>query len=231
MRLGAASRAPLDVPPGHVGTWPEGVPLRVHGIRKKGDRESRILQLVEDVELSSTDLDKYPHEFSGGQRQRICIARALAMNPKLMICDEITSALDVSVKSQILNLLLRLQTSHNLTYLFISHDLNVVEYISDRIMVMYLGSIVEIMDVEQLAGDKKHPYTSALLDANPVADPKQRNRRKLILGGEVPSPLNPPQGCAFWPRCNRRMERCSESVPDLLEIEPGHKIRCFLYCE
>jgi oligopeptide/dipeptide ABC transporter ATP-binding protein len=207
------------------------VPLRVHGIRKKAARESRILQLIEDVELSATDLDKYPHEFSGGQRQRICIARALAMHPKVVICDEITSALDVSVKSQILNLLLRLQTSHNLTYLFISHDLNVVEYISDRIMVMYLGSIVEIMDVEQLAGDNKHPYTSALLDANPVADPKQRNRRKLILGGEVPSPLNPPQGCKFWPRCNRRMDRCSESVPDLLEVEPGHKTRCFLYHE
>jgi oligopeptide/dipeptide ABC transporter ATP-binding protein len=207
------------------------VPFRVHGIRRKADRDSRILQLIEDVELSASDLDKYPHEFSGGQRQRICIARALAMNPKLVICDEITSALDVSVKSQILNLLLRLQKMNSLTYLFISHDLNVVEYISDRIMVMYLGSIVEIMDVEQLAGDKKHPYTSALLDANPVADPGLRNRKKLILGGEVPSPLNPPPGCKFWPRCNRRMERCDKSVPDLVEVEPGHKIRCFLYHE
>lgn len=205
------------------------VPLRVHGMRKKPERDGRILQLIEDVELSARDLGKYPHEFSGGQRQRICIARALAVNPKLVICDESTSALDVSVKAQILNLLLRLQKTYSLTYLFISHDLNVIEYISDRIMVMYLGNIVEIMDVEQLAGDKKHPYTSALLNANPEANPESRNRKKQILGGEVPSPLNPPPGCKFWPRCNRRMERCDKSTPDLVEVEPGHRIRCFLY--
>ena len=205
------------------------VPLRVHGMGKKADRDRRVLQLIDDVELSASDLRKYPHEFSGGQRQRICIARALAMNPKLVVCDEITSALDVSVKAQILNLLLRLQHAYHLTYLFISHDLNVVEYISDRIMVMYLGNIVEIMDVEQLAGDRKHPYTSALLSANPEADPRLRNRERVILGGEVPSPLNPPEGCKFWPRCNRRMDVCDKSRPDLFEVEPGHLIRCFLY--
>jgi len=205
------------------------VPLRVHGTRRKADRDRRILQLIGDVELSPSDLRKYPHEFSGGQRQRICIARALAMNPKLVICDEITSALDVSVKAQILNLLLRLQKAYHLTYLFISHDLNVVEYISDRIMVMYLGNIVEIMDVEQLAGERKHPYTTALLSANPEADPRTRDRPKVILGGEVPSPLHPPAGCRFWPRCNRRMDVCDKSHPDLFEVEPGHRIRCFLY--
>jgi oligopeptide/dipeptide ABC transporter ATP-binding protein len=205
------------------------VPLRVHGMRSRAERDARILELVRDVELSAGDLAKYPHEFSGGQRQRICIARALAMNPKLVVCDEITSALDVSVKAQILNLLLRLQQAYHLTYLFISHDLNVVEYISDRIMVMYLGNIVEIMDVEHLAGERKHPYTSALLSANPEADPRLRNRERVILGGEVPSPLHPPTGCRFWPRCNRRMDVCDTSHPDLFEVEPGHLIRCFLY--
>jgi len=135
----------------------------------------------------------------------------------------------VSVKAQILNLLLRLQKAYHLTYLFISHDLNVVEYISDRIMVMYLGNIVEIMDVEQLAGERKHPYTTALLSANPEADPRTRDRPKVILGGEVPSPLHPPAGCRFWPRCNRRMDVCDKSHPDLFEVEPGHRIRCFLY--
>jgi oligopeptide/dipeptide ABC transporter ATP-binding protein len=205
------------------------IPLRVHGVRSREQRERRILQLVRDVELSPSDLAKYPHEFSGGQRQRICIARALAMDPKLVVCDEITSALDVSVKAQILNLLLRLQQAYHLTYLFISHDLNVVEYISDRIMVMYLGNIVEIMDVGELAGERKHPYTTALLSANPEADPRVRNRPKVILGGEVPSPLAPPPGCKFWPRCNRRMEQCDKALPDLFEVEPGHRIRCYLY--
>jgi oligopeptide/dipeptide ABC transporter ATP-binding protein len=205
------------------------VPLRVHGMRKKVDRDRKILQLIESVEMSESDLDKYPHEFSGGQRQRICIARALALNPKLVICDECTSALDVSVKAQILNLLLRMQREYNLTYLFISHDLNVVEYISDRIVVMYLGIIFEIMNVGQLDGTKNHPYTNALLHANPEADPTARDREKIVLGGEVPSPLNPPQGCRFWPRCAMKMDHCDRDVPRLVEVEPGHHIRCFLF--
>lgn len=205
------------------------VPLRVHGMRNKIERDRKILQLIESVEMSESDLDKYPHEFSGGQRQRICIARALALNPRLVICDECTSALDVSVKAQILNLLVRMQREYNLTYLFISHDLNVVEYISDRIVVMYLGSIIEIMNVEQLDGVKNHPYTKALLHANPVADPTARGRDKIVLGGEVPSPLDPPTGCRFWPRCAMKMDRCDKDAPQLAKVDSGHHIRCFLF--
>jgi oligopeptide/dipeptide ABC transporter ATP-binding protein len=203
-------------------------PLAIHDMLNRSERQDKMFELLKKVELRPELFKRYPHEFSGGQRQRIGIARALALDPEFIVCDEAVSALDVSIQAQIMNLLIRLQSELNLTFLFIAHDLNVVQYISDRIAVMYLGRIVEIAPVEMLSAENIHPYTSALLAASPEPDPNVR-RENRILTGEIPSPIDPPTGCHFHPRCPNRMDRCSSRVPSLVEIEPGHTVRCFLY--
>jgi oligopeptide/dipeptide ABC transporter ATP-binding protein len=183
---------------------------------------------MEKVGLTSEQMDRYPHEFSGGQRQRIGIARALALRPKLIIADEPVSALDVSIQAQILNLLRSLQEEFELTYLFISHDLSVVEHMSDRVAVMYLGKIVELAASADLYKKPLHPYTQVLISAIPVPDPG-RKKKLIEAGGDVPSPINPPPGCAFHPRCARSMDVCTTVVPVLTEIETGHFVACHLY--
>ncbi len=203
-------------------------PLAIHNMLNRSDRQNKVFELLKKVELRPELFKRYPHEFSGGQRQRIGIARALALDPEFIVCDEAVSALDVSIQAQIMNLLIRLQTELDLTYLFIAHDLNVVQYISDRIAVMYLGRIVELAPVERLSADNVHPYTSALLAASPEPDPNVQ-REKRILSGEIPSPIHPPTGCQFHPRCPSKLERCNLQMPNLVEIEPGHAVRCFLY--
>jgi oligopeptide/dipeptide ABC transporter ATP-binding protein len=200
----------------------------IHRMLTREERQKKVFELLEKVDLRPELFKRYPHEFSGGQRQRIGIARALALDPEFIVCDEAVSALDVSIQAQILNLLIRLQSRLNLTYFFIAHDLNVVQYISDRIAVMYLGRIVELAPVEALSARNIHPYTSALLTASPEPDPNVE-REKRILTGEIPSPIDPPKGCHFHPRCPRRLEHCDRRVPALVEIEPEHKVRCFLY--
>jgi len=200
----------------------------IHKMLSRKERQDKVFELLKKVDLRPELFKRYPHEFSGGQRQRIGIARALALDPEFIVCDEAVSALDVSIQAQILNLLIRLQSELDLTYLFIAHDLNVVQYISDRIAVMYLGRIVELAPAEKLAAATIHPYTSALLAASPEPDPEVE-REKRILSGEIPSPIDPPQGCHFHPRCRRRLEYCDRQVPALVEIEPGHGVRCFLY--
>jgi oligopeptide transport system ATP-binding protein len=202
-------------------------PLVVHGI-DKAKRTNRVHELLEIVGLSAYHADRYPHEFSGGQRQRIGIARALAVNPKLIIADEPVSALDVSIQSQILNLLKDLQREFNLTYLFIAHDLSVVEHISDRVGVMYLGKIVELADKESLYHNPQHPYTQALLSAVPVPNPRLK-RDRIILKGDIPSPANPPSGCTFHTRCPLAMEKCKQDIPNLRELSEGHYVSCHLY--
>lgn len=203
-------------------------PLIVHGVKSKAERKKRVKELLDVVGLSSYHAKRYPHQFSGGQRQRIGIARALAVNPKLIIADEPVSALDVSIQAQVLNLLQDLQKKYDLTYLFIAHDLGVVRHISDRVGVMYLGNIVELSDSEQLYENPKHPYTQALMSAVPIPDVEHQKER-IILQGDVPSPSNPPKGCPFHTRCPKAMDTCTTVRPILKEIEPGHYAACHLY--
>lgn len=203
-------------------------PLIVHNMMGKKERDRWVHELLECVGLTHYHANRYAHEFSGGQRQRIGIARALSVNPKLIVADEPVSALDVSIQSQVLNLMQDLQKELGLTYLFISHDLSVVEHISDRVGVMYLGKIVEISQKESLYGNPLHPYTQALMSAVPVANPRMK-RERIILEGDIPSPSNPPTGCTFHPRCRSCMEICKTTVPELKEIEPGHFAACHLY--
>lgn len=196
----------------------------------KKEMDERVEQLMEKVGLSRFFKNRYPHEFSGGQRQRIGIARALALKPELILCDEPVSALDVSIQAQILNLFKDLQQDLGLTYLFIAHDLAVIKYISDRIAVMYLGKIVEISDADELYKKPLHPYTQALLSAAPIPDPEiERKRQRIILTGDVPSPDRQRPGCYFYDRCPKHMDQCKASQPELKEVAPGHKVACFLY--
>jgi peptide/nickel transport system ATP-binding protein len=194
----------------------------------EGERRQRILTLLEQVGLSAEAVGRYPHEFSGGQRQRIAIARALAVNPRLIVCDEPTSALDVSVQAQILNLLKTLQEQLGLAYLFISHNLAVVEYLAHEVAVMYLGRIVESGPAEAVLKSPRHPYTQALLSAVPVPDPGRR-REVIRLAGELPSPSNPPQGCHFHPRCPKALGVCRQAYPGLVNDESGGQVACHLY--
>lgn len=204
-----------------------GEPLDIHGLAKGQERQERIFKLLETVGLSKDHASRYPHEFSGGQRQRIGIARALAVDPEFIICDEPISALDVSIQAQVVNMLEDLQKKHGLTYLFIAHDLSMVKYISDRIGVMYLGKMAEIAPADQLYAEPKHPYSQALLSAIPIPDPEiMRNSNRIIIEGDVPSPINPPSGCTFRTRCTYAKDMCAEKMPDLVETSDDHWVAC-----
>ncbi|MCR4883172.1 MAG: ABC transporter ATP-binding protein [Clostridiales bacterium] len=218
-----ASLDPLSV----IGdTVAEG--MDIHRItNSRQEREQQIMSLLHDVGLNQSHVDRYPHEFSGGQRQRVGIARSLSLSPKLIVCDEPISALDVSIQAQVVNLLKRLQKENHMAYLFITHDLSMVRQIANRIAVMYLGSIVEIADSEDIYLENRHPYTRALLSAIPIADPVvEKNRQRMVLTGDVPSPVNLPSGCPFAGRCPHAADRCRQSVPPLREISPGHFVAC-----
>ncbi len=204
-------------------------PFVIHGLLSTSERESKVKELLELVGLRASHINRYPHEFSGGQRQRIAIARAIALNPELIICDEPVSALDVSIQAQILNLLKDLQDRLGLTYIFISHDLSVIEHVCDRVAVMYLGKIVEIADRDELYKNPKHPYTKALLASIPTIGAGKKKMTK-ILTGEIPSPINPPSGCTFHPRCNVAIDRCKKEIPQLLPVAGNLKnvAACFI---
>jgi len=203
-----------------------GEPLLLHAIVPKRELEEAVIGLLERVGLKAEDRFRYPHEFSGGQRQRIGIARALALRPKLIVADEPVSSLDVSIQAQVVNLMLDLQQEFGLAYLFISHDLSLVERISDAVAVMYLGRIVETAPAAELYARPRHPYTEALLAAVPVPDPARRGQKRVLLGGDVPSPITPPPGCPFHPRCPIRGDGCDQTFPDQREAGPGHSYRC-----
>ncbi|SDO60790.1 ABC transporter ATP-binding protein [Alkalicoccus daliensis] len=203
-------------------------PLINYGKGSESKLKEEVMNLLSRVGLPEDAYYKYPHEFSGGQRQRIGIARALALKPKLIVADEPVSALDVSVQSQVLNLLKELQQEFNLTLLFIAHDLSVVKHMSDRIGVMYLGNLVEVADAQDIYADPKHPYTQALISAIPQPDPRNKSKR-IILSGDVPSPQNPPTGCPFHPRCPKAMPECSDKKPQLREVNRDHRVSCLLY--
>ena len=203
-------------------------PMKVHGIKDPQERNRRMAELMELVNLDPAYLDRFPHEFSGGQRQRIAIARALCISPKLVICDEPVSALDVSIQAQVLNLMRDIQKKMGLTYIFIAHDLSVVQYISDRIAVMYLGKIMESAGSEELYENPLHPYTRALLSAVPIPSLDVKKQR-IVLEGDVPSPINKPSGCAFHNRCPQCCEICRQQEPRSVEVSPGHTVACHLY--
>jgi oligopeptide/dipeptide ABC transporter ATP-binding protein len=202
-------------------------PFIIHGEWKGAERPRRLLELAERCGIAQSHLSRYPHEFSGGQRQRVGIARALALNPKLVVCDEPVSALDVSIQAQILNLLKDLQKELGLTYIFISHDFSVVRHLCDQIAVMYLGKIVELATAQELFTNPQHPYTEALLSAIPIPDPeRQKKRNRIILSGDIPSPLAPPPGCSFNPRCRYAKDACRQEVPALTQILSSHWLAC-----
>ncbi|KPV44773.1 ABC transporter ATP-binding protein [Alicyclobacillus ferrooxydans] len=203
-------------------------PMEIHHLHTASARKQRVADLLDRVGLDPDYTNRFAHEFSGGQRQRIGIARALTVNPKLLILDEPVAALDVSVQSQVLNLLKDLQDDLDLTYIFVAHDLSVVRYISDRVLVLYLGHMAELADADEVFADPLHPYTRALLSAVPVTDPDQK-RERIILKGDLPSPANPPAGCPFHTRCPAAMEICSKQVPAWQEAKPGHLVACHLY--
>lgn len=201
----------------------------IHGMYDAAARKERVAELLDTVGLNREHANRFPHEFSGGQRQRIGIARALAIEPEFIVCDEPISALDVSIQAQVMNLLHDLQKKLNLTYLFIAHDLNIVKYISDRIAVMYLGSVMELADSDELYANTLHPYSKALLSAVPIPDPdKEVQKHRQIVSGDVPSPINKPKGCPFSTRCPAACQKCSERVPELREVKPGHFVACHL---
>ncbi|MDA0655249.1 MAG: ABC transporter ATP-binding protein [Proteobacteria bacterium] len=203
-------------------------PMRVHKIiTDKRARDERVLELLKVCGLSPRFADRYPHEMSGGQRQRVGVARALAMNPEFIVCDEAVSALDVSIQAQVINLLEDLRDKFGLTYLFISHDLSVVRHICHRVAVMYLGKMVELADCDELFDNPLHPYTKALLEAVPIPDPTvEAGRAHKIIKGEIPGPINPPSGCVFHPRCEIAVDRCSKAAPEFREVKPGHWVAC-----
>jgi oligopeptide transport system ATP-binding protein len=203
-----------------------GEPLEIYGVGTKAQREVRVAELLRTVGLNAYMVNRYPHEFSGGQRQRIGIARALALQPELVICDEPVSALDVSIQAQVLNLLRDLQSEFGLTYLFIAHNLAAVAYVCDRIGVMYLGKLVELGTTERICTRARHPYTKALLSAVPIPAPGAKKER-IVLGGDVPSPVHPPSGCRFRTRCPIARDDCAAAIPPLREVEPGHWVSCF----
>jgi oligopeptide/dipeptide ABC transporter ATP-binding protein len=204
-------------------------PLAVHGLASGHEREDRAAFLFARVGLREAQMADFPHQFSGGQRQRIGIARAVAVNPSLIVCDEPVSALDVSIQAQVINLLMDLQDEYKMSYLFIAHDLAVVKHISHRIAVMYLGRIVELAPKNSIFAMPLHPYTQALLSAVPVPDPKARRKKQVFLAGDVPSPVNPPSGCHLHTRCPHAMERCRREVPQFRELQPGHWVSCHLH--
>jgi len=204
-------------------------PLIVHNlIPDKKKREERVLELMREVGLDIQHVHRFPHEFSGGQRQRINVAQALSMNPKVIVCDEPVSALDVSIQAQVLNLFNRLQKEHHLTYIFISHDLGVIKHVSDRIAIMYLGRVVELCEADAIYEDPLHPYTKALLSAIPPESPFQ-NRERIVLKGDIPSPIGEQVGCPLAGRCPNCMEKCKKEQPKLEEVKEGHQVACFLY--